>query len=117
MGIRKMTAATQFIQELSVLLDNGKSFPIETVHEHLEKKDVIDWLEQQFPLKDEDGPRADFTMFQADERKFLHDELEQIWGARAGDERRKWGITKNGLCLLISWTTEIIRHTNHEDRT
>ncbi|MBU5445700.1 hypothetical protein [Paenibacillus sp. MSJ-34] len=110
--MRKSTTITQFIQEISVILDNGNSRSIEETCRHIEDKKVINWLEGEFPTQ-ETG--ADFSMFQDKHRKYIHNSLEIIWGAYAGDERRKWGITNNGLCLLISWATEIIRQDFNKD--
>ncbi|WP_037287730.1 hypothetical protein [Saccharibacillus sacchari] len=105
--MRKITVTTQFIQELSFLLDKGVSFSIAEVHKHIENKDVIDWLESEFPFGTENG--LDFSLFEQRHRDYLHNELEAIYGGYAGNERRKWGIVSNGLCILISWSTEIIR--------
>jgi hypothetical protein len=34
---------------------------------------------------------------------------QQIFGAYAGDENRRWGISHNGICLLLAWTNEIVQ--------
>lgn len=55
-----------------------------------------------------DGDRTvDFSMFERADRNYIHDQLESYWGGYASDERRKWGITQNGLCILISWSAEV----------
>lgn len=105
--LRPMTAVTQFIQELSDLVDKGLVHSIEEVNSHIENKDVIDWLESEYPFGTENG--LDLSLFAREDRDFIHNELESIWGGYAGQERRKWGITQNGMCLLISWSTEIVR--------
>ncbi|MDH6370563.1 hypothetical protein M2444_002343 [Paenibacillus sp. PastF-3] len=111
--MRKMTVLTQFIQELSYLVDRGKSYSVAEVNSHIENKDVLDWLEKEFPFNTETG--LDLSLFSRPDRDYVHDALESIWGGYAGNERRKWGIENNGLCLLISWSTEIIRDTNLTD--
>ncbi len=107
--MRKITAITQFIQEVSALIDRGFSYPIELVREHIENKDVIDWLKQE--SKDIAG--VCFSIFDNETEKenieFIHNKLYDYFCGYYGDEKRKWGITNNGLCLLISWSTEIIR--------
>lgn len=110
--MRKSTTLTQFIQELSVLLDKGATRSIDEVNKHIEAKDVIDWLEYEFSTND---TGVDFSMFQRRHRDYLHKNLLEMWEVRAGDERRKWGLTENGLCVLISWTTEIIRSEFNKD--
>ena len=105
--MRKMTTITSFIHEISYLVDKGISFSIEEVNAHIENKDVVDWLEDQFPFRSEYG--IDLSMFQKNHRDYIHEKLESIWGGYSGQESRKWGITENGLCLLISWSIEIVR--------
>lgn len=104
--MRDITAATQFIQEISILLDQGAIRSLEEVKKHIENKDVIDWLQREYPME---KAIVDFSMFQEKERALIHDALERTYGGYAGDERKTWGIERNGLCLLISWTTELIR--------
>ncbi|MGO4181206.1 hypothetical protein AB4Z17_08500 [Paenibacillus sp. TAF43_2] len=110
--MRKSTTLTQFIQEISVLLDKGSIRTIAEVHEHIERKDVIDWIESEFPI---DANGADFSMFEERHRSYIHEFMYELWEVRAGDERRKWGIENNGLCLLISWATEHIRQDFNSD--
>jgi hypothetical protein len=111
--MRKSTTSTTFILELSVLLDKGITYPIDVVNKHIENKDVIDWLEKEFPFGTPNG--IDFSMFAQKHRDYLHDGLESIWGAYVGSERRKWGISNNGLCLLLSWTIEMVRDVINKD--
>jgi hypothetical protein len=111
--MRKSTTLTQFIQELCVILDKGNVRSIEEVNKHVELKDLVNWLEVEFPI---DQTGTDFSMFQQKERLYIQDKLESIWQVRAGDESRKWGIIENGLCLLISWTTEVIRDEFGKDQ-
>jgi hypothetical protein len=105
--MRKITTITTFINEISFLLDKGITFTVEETNQHIENKDVIDWLEKKFPFGSEIG--LDFSMFKDPHRHFIHEKLESYWGGYAGDERRKWGIENNGLCILICWSVEIVR--------
>lgn len=105
--MRKITTITGLIQELSCLLDKNVEFSIEEIYNHIENKDVIDWLEREFPFGSKNG--LDFSMFKKKHRDWIHEELESIWGGYAGRES-KWGIQNNGLCLLISWSIEIVRN-------
>lgn len=105
--MRKGTTVTTFIQDLSFLLDRGVVYSVDEVNKHIENKDVVDWLEKEFPFGTKNG--LDFSLFKTKDRDYLHEKLESIWGGYAGSERRKWGIESNGLCLLISWCTEIVR--------
>jgi hypothetical protein len=105
--MRQSTAVTQFIMELAFLVDKGVTYPIHEVNQHIEQKDLVDWLEKQHPFGTETG--LDLSMFERSDRDYLHDQLESYWGGYAGQERRKWGITNNGLCIVICWLTEVMR--------
>lgn len=105
--MRKITTITSFIQELSHMVDRGISYSIEDIHQHIENKDIIDWLEAEFPFGTERG--LDLSIFKRSHRDWIHEEIESIFGGYAGRERRKWGIENNGLCLLISWSIEVVR--------
>lgn len=105
--MRKSTTAIAFINEINFLLDKGVIYSVDEINKHIKDKDIIDWLEREFPFGTENG--LDFSIFKDNERKFLHDELESWWGGYAGQEKRKWGIENNGLCILIGWTIGILR--------
>ncbi len=86
--MRKVTAITSFIQDMSYLIDHGAHYSISEVNKHIEDKDLVDWLEKEFPFGMENG--LDFSMFKRAHRDYLHDEYESIWCCYAGNERRKW---------------------------
>ena len=104
---KKMTVVTQFIQEISVLIDREETYTIEEICNHIEKKDIIDWLEKKYPFQSDNS--LDLTLFKKEDRNFIHEKFYDLWMGYSGRETRKWGIENNGLCLLISWGTEIIR--------
>lgn len=109
--MRKITAAAHLIFELSALLDKGESVPVQTIRDHISNRDVIECLEQLYPREGENA--LDLSMFQEVDRNYIHDQLESyLCGYTDG---RKWGITENGLCLLITWLTEIMMDVNGRD--
>ncbi|MNW48274.1 hypothetical protein D3C74_256340 [compost metagenome] len=110
--MRKSTTVTQFIQEITVLLDKGAVRTIQEVYVQIQNKNIIDWLEDEYPI---DVFKVDFSMFQRKHRDYIHEHLYDLWEVRAGAEKRKWGIENNGLCLLISWATEKIREDFNKD--
>lgn len=111
--MRKITTITHFMQDISSLLDKGVSYSVEEINSHIENKDFVNWLESEFPFGSERG--LDFSLFKDSHRNWLHDEYDSILGGYNGQERRKWGIENNGLCLLISWGTEIVRDLHGRD--
>ncbi|PAF34225.1 hypothetical protein CHH69_16885 [Terribacillus saccharophilus] len=109
--MRKSTVSGMFIQDLSILLDNKISYDIDEVHKHIENKDVVNWLEKESP----ENLGLAFNNLEERHRSWLHVELNNFYEAYAGDEKRKWGIRYNGLTLLISLTTEILKQTIDKD--
>lgn len=106
----KLTALTLLIFELNHLIDSGKynSITIENVHTAIEQKRIIPFLKEttqgdsDFSLYGSDGTYSGFV-------EYYHEQMYQIYGGYAGNERRKWGVENLGLCLLLAWTNEIIQ--------
>jgi len=106
----KLTALTLLILKLNHLIDSGKynTITIEDAHKAIEEKRIIPFLaeitkgDSGFSLYSGDGPYASFV-------NYYHEQMYQIYGGYAGNERRKWGIENLGLCLLLAWTNEIIQ--------
>lgn len=106
----KLTALTYLILELNHLIDSGKynTITIEHVHDAIKKKCIIPYLiettseDSDFSLYSSEGPYSKFV-------EYYHEQMSQIYGGYAGQERRKWGVEKLGLCLLLAWTNEIIQ--------
>jgi len=70
---------------------------------------VLSWLPSHAPA------RVDFSLF-GSQRPYVNDGVAWTEGllalldANGGDIRRKWGIEKRGLCLLLAWTFELLRY-------
>ena len=106
----KLSALTYIILELNQLIDSGKynHITIENVHEAIKQKRIIPYLKEttkedsDFSLYGCGGPYSSFV-------EYYHEQMYQIYGGYAGNERRKWGVENLGLCLLLAWTNEIIQ--------
>lgn len=106
----KLSALTYIIDELNHLIDSGKynQITIKDAHKAIEQKRIIPFLEEStkddadFSVYGTDGPYSNFV-------EYYHDQMYQMYGGYAGDERRKWGIENLGLCLLLAWTNSIIQ--------
>lgn len=94
--MRKMTTITTFIQEISYLLDKGISFSIDEVNRHIENKDVVNWLEQEFPIGSENG--VDFSLFKQSHRDYIHNELNLI-GVAMPEMKEENGALKTMVCV------------------
>jgi len=97
-------AVSVFLYEVNHLVDNEYKESIENIHEQMKNGDIIGYLANKY--KNE----IDLSLLNGQD--WGH-QLNQIFtdmsNVFAGNERRKWGIEKNGLCLLVSWAAEIIR--------
>jgi len=94
---------TNFITELSAVIDSGKhtDITVDDVLRRIEGENIIPWLKSQ--LKDD----IDLSLFEenAEMAQKLNQDLLEL---HEGYSTTKWGIKNNGLCLLISWTASII---------
>lgn len=104
--MRKNTTITHFVHQIIPLIDSGESISIEEIYNHMETKDLVDWLEKKFPFRSENG--LDFSLLDRNCRDFIHDEYESFYLGYYGQHHRKWGIKNNGLNLLVSWGIDIV---------
>jgi hypothetical protein len=111
--MRKITTIQSFIHECLFLIDKGESYTIDEIYKHIENKDLVDWLEQVYPFKSDKG--IDLSLFKREHRSFIHDEYESFLGGYYGKHERKWGISNNGLVLLVAWGIDISRNIKDPD--
>ena len=101
---------TYIVLELNLALDTGRydDIPMREASQHIEAGDVVLWLQTRVP-------DADLSLLTGDAINVYQSALADIDGAYAGNERRKWGVEKRALCLLIAWTNELIQRRSWED--
>ena len=92
------------------MLDSGKhdDISLKDVKEHLDAGDLIQFLNRR--AKQDDGTFD--NGFSEAEPTFIDWYLARLKDnakVLEGRERRKYGIESRGLCLLISYTAEIIQ--------
>ncbi|MEG3144193.1 hypothetical protein U1839_05960 [Sphingomonas sp. RT2P30] len=106
----KLVDLTLLILELSALIDSGahEGTTIDDVEQHIADGDLFPWLAQRFS-------RLDLSLHRGRSDREINDGLNDILGGYAGQERRKWGIENNGICLLLSWTNELIQQRKFID--
>ena len=104
----KLLELTFLILELSALIDSEAhaGVGIDEVEDHIESGDLFTWLKTRFPT-------LDLSIYAPTASRNVGEEitaaLDRILGGYKGKERRKWGIQNNGICLLLSWTNELIQ--------
>ena len=97
---------TLLILELNAAIDRGQSASLDEVHEHIRARDVFVWLKKSFTDMDL-SPYLEGSYLAGS--KEISEGWLRILDAYAGNERRKWGVQNNGLCLLLAWTNELVQ--------
>jgi hypothetical protein len=110
----KLHYLTHFIMMVNSALDTGRynTLSVADVEEHIQQGDLFSWLKMSL------GRDIDLTLFDrsdmADAASRLSHGLESIRVEHAGRERRKWGVERSGLCLLVAWGAELIQRGEWE---
>jgi hypothetical protein len=98
----------QIIFALSSLADAGKSVSIEDVKEHAYAGDLWHYV-GDLGAKHSLGFQMYSSPHWEEFRAWYVGEISGNCRAMEGRERRKYGIENNGICLLISYTAEILQ--------
>ncbi len=100
----KICFFTYIILELNAALDTGKydDIPMSEVQEHIESGAIVAWLKHRVPS-------MDLSLLADEHIAEYQADLEDLLENYCGRERRKWGVGKRGLCLLIAWTNEMVQ--------
>lgn len=109
MHTMRLTNLTYIILELNAALDTGKydDIPMEEASHHIEAGDVVPWLKINVP-------DVDLSLLTGDVADEYQSALADISGGCVGNERRKWGVERRALCLLIAWTNELVQQRRWE---
>lgn len=107
MSISKGTLSV-FLYEVNVMVDQGEKESIDIVNQKMQNGAIVEYIAEKYKGKIDLSLLIDHP-----NGKQLNKMLQDFSNAHAGNERRKWGITNNGLCLLVSWTAELIRDLEH----
>lgn len=94
---------TTLIFELNAMMDRGHILDLAETESRIEDGSLIRFLAERFKGE------IDLSLIQGPEGAPIVQGLQALLGAHAGRERRKWGVERNGLCLLIAWVTELIQ--------
>lgn len=88
-------------REANALVDSGEEQSLSEVHQAIEDGRIIEWLSDLGA--DMSGYRADCM---AETKEAIIDVLRGLSNALAGNERRKFGVENNGLCMLVAFAIE-----------
>jgi len=98
---------TFLILNLNFLIDHGlhQGVSLDVVKRRIRRGDVLDWLGHWFKGYVDVSPYMhDRAIYDAVTRG-----LQQMLEGYDGDERRKWGVANNGICLLLAWTAALVQ--------
>jgi hypothetical protein len=105
---------TYLISVLNQLVDAGHhtGVTLDEVEDRIEYGDLFPWLGKRFA-----DHHIDFHLSIYDRATLneIENGLFDICAVNRGRERRKWGIEKNGICLLSSWVSELIQRRAWKD--
>jgi hypothetical protein len=112
MGLRmvNINRLTYLTFELISLVDSGKSMSVKETKKLCEEKRIFEELERRFPIKE---AYLDLSLLKPEMREEIATAFQDM--ALAIDEKRKFGIENNGLCLLIAYAQEQIQRENRKE--
>ena len=100
---------TLLLLYINILIDSGQhdSVSLQEVKDHIREGTILRFLRQLAATRDfdiflENSPYGNFE-------RYYVTSLQAIYNAYAGDELRRWGIERRGLCLVMAWSIEILK--------
>ena len=97
------------ISSLNHLVDHGFDAPIAEVQDHVAGGNLFAWLRRKFT------GHIDLSPIGGDSEQEITARLQDILGGYGGQERRKFGVERSGLCLLIAWVAELAQRRVWKD--
>lgn len=107
----RLTSLAHTVLEVNALIDTGKhnDISLAEVKKHIEAGDIFRFIAE---TGKED---IDLSLIKGDIEAEITAGLQDILLAHSGNERRKWGVGNNGLCLVVAWVTEMIQQRRWAD--
>jgi len=101
----RFSLLTYLLFEINSCIDEcgSESVSIEQVKSHVAAGDIWQFLAARF-----DG-HMDLSLFDGNDVNIVVRNLQDILEALGTQSRRKFGVEKSGLCLLIAWITELMQ--------
>jgi len=99
--MRPLIRFTYLSFELNALLDEGKFLEITEVQDSIENESIFDFLKEKFVGK------IDLSLYREEDKKELMDFFKGL--SNVVDARRKFGVEKNGISLLLAYCIEGIQ--------
>lgn len=90
---------------LNSLVDSGKKLDLTETHNQIRNRTIFKWLDEKF------SDEIDLSLYSKEDLSKLIDFFESL--SIATDEKRKMGIEKNGLCLLVAYCFAGVQRTEN----
>ncbi len=87
---------------LNSIVDNGGFVELDIIQSKINGKAVFSYLKEKF------GDELDISLYTENEIIEIEDYFYNL--DNATDARRKFGIEKNGICLLVAYCFEALQH-------
>ena len=106
-------ALTLLILQLNSLLDTGKYdyITIQNIHNCIDDGSILQFLRKECQNNIDLSIHLDTNVY-GNFELFYVKQLQSIYDAYAGDEKKRWRVANKGLCLLLAWTNEMIQQGN-----
>jgi hypothetical protein len=107
----KVSLLTLLILQINAAVDSGQCtvISIADVHAAIEQRALLKFLASKC------GKNIDLSLHLSDGisgfEAAYEEAIGRIYDGYAGDERRRWGVQNQGLCLVLAWTNEIIQQS------
>lgn len=106
----KINLLTYLAFQLNSLVDNGLSIPIGEAKQLCESGNVLEELQKRFPFKETGFDLSILLTKKYEDYVKWKEEINSAFADFTGiNERKKFGVEKNGLCLLIAYAQEMIQ--------
>lgn len=97
---------TMLMYEVNRLVDDGQKESVKDIVDHMFNGDLVEYLRDKYK---ENIDLSSFNSSGPYSIKEINKAYSDFAGYISGNERRKWGISNNGLCLIVSTGIDLLR--------
>ena len=97
-------AVSGFLYEVNSLVDRGYSESVKVITEEMLENNIVEYIIRKYPGLTETG-----ILLLPEDIQTLRQVLSDFSCNHSTKAKSGWKITNNGLCLLVSWSAEILR--------
>ena len=108
----RLSTFTYLAFEVNAALDTGNysGIGIGEIKRHIDAGDILQFLSERL------GDDIDLSLFRKADEAEIVERIREVREVLEGRERKKTGICRNGLCLLIAYCLEIVQRINSDNK-